>query len=454
MKISFVTIFILISLITIKDNILAQPIQMTKDGGVYMVPCKVNGLTLSFILDTGASNVMLSLTEALFMIKNGYLKDSDFRESEKYIIANGQIAEGTKVILRNVQIGDFIIRDVEASIMHNIDAPLLFGLSALERFGRVEFDYTNSILNLRPNQNAEPQIHSSNYGQPINESSIGSESVNTNDYKKAQKYFNQAVKAYQDKKNFKRAFKLVEKALTFIPNDTAVLMNAGVFFGPAAKKWDKSIDYINQYHKKGGSNSDSYIVLFSIYRDKKGDFDKALTISQTLVRKFPNNSEFPRYELDMYIKMNRLPEAKKLLLEQAYAEPYNKEIRYFLGIISFEMEDNVEGRKWYEEAIRLDSKYFEPQLGLAEVVYLEAKDIKDQMNQLGNSKEDFQKKVALDKTYQDKLKVALPYWEKCEKLSPDEGKVLDVLYMIYSDLEMTAQVTRVEKRMKTLGLLD
>ncbi|MDZ7647485.1 MAG: hypothetical protein U5K54_10035 [Cytophagales bacterium] len=64
------------------------------------------------------------------------------------------------------------------------------------------------------------------------------------------------------------------------------------------------------------------------------------------------------------------------------------------------------------------------------------------------------KKVKLDKDYQDKLRVTLPYWEKCEKLSPDDVKVIDVLYIIYSDLEMTAQVTRIEKRMKTLGLLD
>jgi hypothetical protein len=52
------------------------------------------------------------------------------------------------------------------------------------------------------------------------------------------------------------------------------------------------------------------------------------------------------------------------------------------------------------------------------------------------------------------LRVALPYWEALEKMSPDEGKVLDNLYLMYSDLEMTAQVTRIEKRMKALGLLD
>jgi len=270
----------------------------------------------------------------------------------------------------------------------------------------------------------------------------------------AQSYFNTAVKAYQDDKNFKKAFEYTERTLYFIPNDTSILMNAGVFFGPAAEEWDKSIGYINAYHEKGGTNADSYIMLFSIYRDKKKDNDTALKISQDMVKKFPNNPDFPKYELDMYVKMNRLPEAKQAMLKQAEANPTDKEARYFLGVISYELKDIAEARKWYEEAIKLDAKYFEPQLGLAELIYMDAREVKAQMNQLGNSKEDFKKKVDLDKLYQEKLRVALPYWEKCEKLSPDEGKVLDVLYMIYTDLEMTAQVSRIEKRMKALGLLD
>ncbi len=270
----------------------------------------------------------------------------------------------------------------------------------------------------------------------------------------AQSYFNTAIKAYQDDKDFKKAFEYTESTLYFIPQDTAILMNAGVFFGPAAEDWDKSLTYIKKYHELGGTSTDSYIMLFSIYRDKKKDNEMALKVAQDMVKKFPNNSEFPKYELDMYVKMDRLPEAKQLMLKQANAEPDNKEARYFLGVISNELKDPTDARKWYEEAIKLDPQYLQPQLGLAEIVYLDAKEVKAKMNQLGNSKEDFQKKVDLDKVYQEKLKVALPYWEKCEKLSPDEPKVLDVLYMIYTDLEMTAQVTRIEKRMKTLGLLD
>jgi tetratricopeptide (TPR) repeat protein len=269
-----------------------------------------------------------------------------------------------------------------------------------------------------------------------------------------QSYFNTAITAYQDEKNYKKAFEFTERTLYFVPGDTSILMNAGVFFGPAAEEWDKSLNYIDQYVAKGGKSPDAYIMKFSIVRDNKKDMEGALKIAQDMVAKFPNNPDFPKYELDMYVKMNKLPEAKELMMKQANANPNDKESRYFLGVISMELKDQAEAKKWYEEAIKLDSKYFEPQLGLAEIFYLDAKAEKDKMNQLGNSKDDLNKKIALDKVYQDKLRVALPYWEKCEKLSPDEGKVLDVLYLIYTDLEMTAQVTRIEKRMKALGLLD
>lgn len=48
-------------------------IVMEKKGDVYYIPGEINGVPLKFIFDTGASNVYLSLTEALFMLKNGYL---------------------------------------------------------------------------------------------------------------------------------------------------------------------------------------------------------------------------------------------------------------------------------------------------------------------------------------------------------------------------------------------
>lgn len=270
----------------------------------------------------------------------------------------------------------------------------------------------------------------------------------------AQAYFNKAISEYSDKKNYKRAFELTEQTLYFIPEDTMVIMNAGVYFGPAANEDAKSIEYIQKYLDKGGKQIDAYIQLFSLYRDKMKDNEAALKVVKKAEIAYPKNPEFPKYELDLLVKMNRMPEAKAAMEKQVAANPDDKESRYFLGVINMELKDNEEAKKWYNDAIRLDANYFEPRLGLADLMSNEPRTIKKEMNQLGNSAADKKKLFDLDKVYVEKLKSVLPYWQACEKISPDDARVLDELYRIYNDLDMQPELTKLSKHMKTLGLLD
>lgn len=123
-------------------------ITMQKKGGVYLIPCTVNGLKLKFIFDTGASNVSISLTEALFMLKNDYLKSEDIYGKEYYSIANGNIAVGTKIILREIEIYGLKLKNVEASVVNEIKAPLLLGQSAIAKLGKIQLDPTNNTLTI------------------------------------------------------------------------------------------------------------------------------------------------------------------------------------------------------------------------------------------------------------------------------------------------------------------
>ncbi|HCM74951.1 MAG TPA: hypothetical protein DIS90_01120 [Cytophagales bacterium] len=268
----------------------------------------------------------------------------------------------------------------------------------------------------------------------------------------AQKYFEKGLNAYQEDKDYAEALKQVERTLYFVPQDTSILLNAGLFFAPSADEHQKSVDFLQKYIDLGGTSSDAYVMIFSAYRDHIKDNEKALEIAKSAIKAFPGNPEFPKYELDMYIRMNKLPQAKEAMERQAAKAPNDKETRYFLGVINQQMGSNDEARKWYEEAIKLDPKYFEPRIAVAELVYLEAKKIKAEMNQLGITADDKKKRFELDKVLVESLKKALPYWETCEKISPDDEKVLDNLYSIYSDLDMQSQVSRIEKRMKALGL--
>ena len=102
--------------------------------------CAINDLPLSFIFDTGASTVSLSMVEANFMLKNGYLKKEDFVGAQRFVDANGDISEGTVVNLRNVDFGGLHLNNVRASIVRNQKAPLLLGQTVLGRLGSIEID--------------------------------------------------------------------------------------------------------------------------------------------------------------------------------------------------------------------------------------------------------------------------------------------------------------------------
>ena len=62
--------FIIILLTTLSCFILSAEVRihMENEGGVYKVPCTINGLKLKFIFDTGASNVCMSQAYAEMML--------------------------------------------------------------------------------------------------------------------------------------------------------------------------------------------------------------------------------------------------------------------------------------------------------------------------------------------------------------------------------------------------
>ena len=117
-------------------------------GNTFTVPCKVNGLPLKFIFDTGASSVKISQSEAIFMLKNGYLSENDIAGVQHFQTASGDIIEGTRIIIRKIEIGGMVLRNVEASVVHSDSAPLLLGQSVLSRLGKIQIDYNNSTLTI------------------------------------------------------------------------------------------------------------------------------------------------------------------------------------------------------------------------------------------------------------------------------------------------------------------
>lgn len=121
-------------------------IPFTVEGGNCYVKCQINELPMRFVFDTGAADVSISMVEASFMMKNGYLTEKDVIGSGRFSDAIGNVSEGTVINLKKVKFGDLELDNVRASVVRNQKAPLLLGQTVLSRIGKIEIDNQKKVI--------------------------------------------------------------------------------------------------------------------------------------------------------------------------------------------------------------------------------------------------------------------------------------------------------------------
>lgn len=139
-------------------------VYVQKENGIFQVPCKVNGISMDFIFDTGASTVSISKTEANFLIKQNLLKPEDFIGVEEYQTANGEIVRGEIINLTTIQINDLVLENVKATIIPTQNAPLLLGQNVISKLGGVEINGNRLTIHSKENTiNFENETNSNQY---------------------------------------------------------------------------------------------------------------------------------------------------------------------------------------------------------------------------------------------------------------------------------------------------
>ena len=124
----------------------ADEVRIEKRGNSYTVPVRINQtITLPFILDTGSDVLVIPADVALTLIRAGAIKGSDFIGKARYSMANGSEQVSDRVIIREVQVGDYIVANVTASVGPPA-GDLLLGQSFLSKFGAVTVDYKRLVL--------------------------------------------------------------------------------------------------------------------------------------------------------------------------------------------------------------------------------------------------------------------------------------------------------------------
>ena len=109
--------------------------------GHFTVTAEVEGVEILFLVDTGASQVILTAEDAERL---GHRVD--FLEfSERFQTANGEI-RGAPLLLSELRIGDLEIEDVRASVIRAPMSTSLLGMSFLSRLEGYEVGEEGLIL--------------------------------------------------------------------------------------------------------------------------------------------------------------------------------------------------------------------------------------------------------------------------------------------------------------------
>ena len=122
------TLYLFIAALTMLRSFSAasETVPLERQGGIYRIPVQVNGsLVRPFILDTGASSVVLPIDVFLTLIRTGAVTSSDFIGTGTATLADGSKHATNLYVLREVRVGHHTARNVVASVMPVNGEPLL-----------------------------------------------------------------------------------------------------------------------------------------------------------------------------------------------------------------------------------------------------------------------------------------------------------------------------------------
>jgi len=121
-------------------------IAMQKDGGGYVVPVLIdNTITLNFVVDSGASDVTIPSDVVTTLMRTGALKQSDFLDTQTYVLADRSKVPSRTFRIQSLKIGDTVVENVIGSVAP-AQGSLLLGQSFLGHFKSWSIDNTKHAL--------------------------------------------------------------------------------------------------------------------------------------------------------------------------------------------------------------------------------------------------------------------------------------------------------------------
>jgi hypothetical protein len=108
-------------------------IYLTSEQNMKFLTASIDGNNYKFLLDTGASNVVINKTVLSALLENGYLTRNNYIGNSMVEIADGSVVECENWKVPELKIGKNIIKDIVVSVINSEESMLLFGMDGLDK---------------------------------------------------------------------------------------------------------------------------------------------------------------------------------------------------------------------------------------------------------------------------------------------------------------------------------
>ncbi|MEQ9424856.1 MAG: tetratricopeptide repeat protein [Cyclobacteriaceae bacterium] len=288
-------------------------------------------------------------------------------------------------------------------------------------------------------------------------------------FNRAGEAYNQALTLADEGKEaeaqgqFTESMEYFQKALKVMPTDTSAMM-FGASAAYQAGDNDATLGFYRRIIDMGGAQEDIYNNAIYLARNEMEDIDTALELIGQAKEAFPENTQYRKDEIQIYLDQGREKEALEKLETAVAKDPDDGALHLQLGMFKDNLAYNLTlDDKWeearemygetqghYEKVLALNPDDFVANFNLGAMYVNLSKEYYDKVNDMDIATYNKEGKEVLAKG-NDVIKKSIPLLKKATELNPEDVETWKALQRIYTRLKMNKEAEDAFNKVEELG---
>ncbi|MBZ9730613.1 tetratricopeptide repeat protein [Salegentibacter sp. JZCK2] len=210
----------------------------------------------------------------------------------------------------------------------------------------------------------------------------------------------------------------------------------------------KTGEYEDPKERKIPSKKGEIAKNIALIYIQEGEDEKAIEAIKDAKAENPDNIALLQAEADVYYRMGNKEKYNELMQEMVEKNPNDPNIYYNLGVTAAELGNNEQAIEYYEKALEIDPEMSNARMNIVVAILAKERDLIDQMNELGMSKEDNKRYDELEQERKEIYEQAVPYLEKVIEADPENVSAIRTAINIYNQLGEEEKAAELKARLE------